>query len=161
MYHFLVATFFLGLMVHLHGGGFGLLAFRDHLVDLMLGFLILVLLPGTDFLACSQPLQWCIVLAFFLVASSLLLVGAGTHMPACVLFAVRCSIMLRREGLLDRRHRCTTSQQRRWSWYLSWFRRHSISRREHVFSLPVLLADTVCGGGRVISGRCYSAFINI
>ena len=51
MYHLIVATFFLGLVVGLHDDGCMLLAFRDDLVDLMMGFIIFVLPPGIDFLA--------------------------------------------------------------------------------------------------------------
>ena len=160
MYHFIVATFCLGLAVGLHDDGCMLLAFRDHLVDLMMGFNIFVLSPGIDFLACSWSLWWCSLLAFFLAVSFLLSVWLGARLLTCVLFAVRCSIMFRREGLLDRRHRCITSQHRCWSWYPSWFGCQSIGTGEHVISLTILLADTVRSGGRVISARCYFA-INI
>ena len=50
MYRFIVATSFLGLVVVLNDDGCMLLTFRDHLVDLMVGFIIFVLPPGTDFL---------------------------------------------------------------------------------------------------------------
>ena len=161
-YHFIVATFFLGLVMGLHDDGYLLLAFRDHLFDLMVGFIIFVLLLSTNFLGWSQHLLWCSLLLFFLVASFLLFAWFGAHLLTCVLFAVRCSITLRREGLLDRRHRCSTSQHRRWSWYPSWFRCQPIGAGEHVTLLPVLLVwDTVGSGGRVISARCYFASINI
>jgi hypothetical protein len=76
------------------------------------------------------------------------------HSFVCGLLAGRCSIMLRREGLLDRRHRDITSQRRCWSWYPSWFRRHITGGEEHVTSLLSLKASFTIGDrGKVISVR--------
>ena len=93
MYHFIVATFFLGLVVGLHDGGYLLLAFRDQLFDLMVSFIIFVLLPSANFLACNRHLWWCSLLAFLLAVSFLLSVWLGARLLTCVLFAVRCGIM--------------------------------------------------------------------
>jgi len=101
-------------------------------------------------------LRWAILFALFLFLCALLHLGFGevVHSFVCVLLAGRCSIMLRREGLLDRRHRDITSQRWCWSWYPSRFRKHFDGREEHVTLLLLLEAGfTVGGRGRVISVR--------
>jgi hypothetical protein len=101
-------------------------------------------------------LRWDILVALLLFLCALLHLGFGerVHSFVCVLLAGRCSIMLRREGLLGRGHRDITSQRRCWSWYPSWFRRHITGREEHVTSLLFLKTSFTIGDrGRVISVR--------
>ena len=150
-YCFLVATFVFGPMVCLHDGGLG--HGRDH----FLFALVLCILHLVVHLShCRLFFRWAILFALFLFLCALLHLGFGevVHSFVCVLLAGGCSIMLRREGLLDRRHRDITSQRRCWSWYPSWFRRHITGREEHVTSLLLVRASFTIGDrGRVISVR--------
>ena len=115
-YCFLVATFIFGPMMCLHDGGLG--DGRDHF---LLALVVCVLHLVVRSSHCWLFPRWAILFALLLFLCALLHLGFGERMHSfvCGLLASRCSIMLKREGLLGKRHRSFTSQHRCWSWYPS------------------------------------------